>query len=162
MMQSKTKKIVKTGITLLLVAVIIGGGIAFYMFNMPHRDIRKAKTDYELNVVEIVNEYLTEAETANAKYLSDDGNSKVLEITGSVFHISEDFNGRKVVLLKEEGMRAGVSCTFLDEASENATNLKIGQTTVIKGVIRSGANYIEDFDLYEHVILEQCDIVINQ
>ncbi|MDP2237922.1 MAG: hypothetical protein Q8J88_15940 [Bacteroidales bacterium] len=161
-MQSKTKKIVKTGITLLLAGLLIGGGIGYYLFNMPHRDIRKVKTDYAVSVAEIVNEYLTEAETANAKYLSDDGNSKVLEISGSVYQISEDFNGRKVVLLKEEGMRAGVSCTFLIEASENATKLKIGQTTVIKGVIRSGANYIEDFDLYEHVILEQCDIVLNQ
>ncbi len=31
----------------------------------------------------------------------------------------------------------------------------------VKGVIRSGANYDADLEMYEHVIMEKCDLITN-
>jgi hypothetical protein len=35
----------------------------------------------------------------------------------------------------------------------------VGQAITVKGVIRSGASYDEDLEMYENVILEKSDIV---
>ena len=110
---------------------------------------------------QIVTEYLTDNEAANQKYLAADGDSKILEISGEVNKISENFNGQKVVLLKGGQDRAGVSAIFTAETNDNLNEISLGQTITVKGVIRSGASYDEDLEMYEHVILEKSDIVIE-
>lgn len=153
------KKIIKLGIIVVVAGVVIAGAIGFYMFNMPHRDVQSTKADFSLNSNEIVAEYLANAETANNKYLAADGESKVLEITGTVNKISENFDGQNVVLLKADSDKAGVSATFTPETNANAEKLQVGQSVIIKGVIRSGAAYDSDLELYENVILEKSDVI---
>lgn len=155
------KKFLKWGLIVLATVIVVGGGIFLYMFFQPHRDVQATQSDYQLNAKQIVDEYLADYKAANDKYLQEEGDSKVIEITGIVAEISEDFNKQKVVLLKNLGENAGVSCTFTSETNQNAENLKIGDQVTIKGVIRSGAGYDEDMELYEDVIFEKCDIVKN-
>ena len=155
----KKRQIIKTGIIVAVAGIVIAGAVGLYMFNMPHRDVQSAKADYSLNSSEIVAEYLTDADAANSKYLAADGDSKVLEITGTVSKISEDFDGQKVVLLKSNGDKAGVSATFTPETNANAEKLQVGESVTVKGVIRSGAAYDSDLELYENVILEKSDVV---
>ncbi|MBW6489947.1 MAG: OB-fold putative lipoprotein [Lentimicrobium sp.] len=158
-MTPKTKKIVKIGAILLIVGLLIGLSTAYYMFNKPHRDTQSAKTDFTVTSTQIVQEYLENNAAANEKYLSDDGDSKILEITGTVNNISEDFNGLVVILLKSENDKAGVSCSFTEETNDRAKTLRIGQTVTIKGVIRSGAAYDEDLEMYENVIVEKSNVL---
>lgn len=155
----KKRKTLKTLILLAIAGLLIGGAAIIYMFNMPHQDVQSSKTDYSLTSTQIVEEYLTDVQSANEKYLADDGNSKILEITGVINKISEDFNGQIVVLMKAEGGKAGVSASFTKETNANAAQLTVGQTVTIKGVIRSGAAYDEDLELYENVILEKSDLI---
>ena len=58
----------------------------------------KTKTDFSYNTGEIVNEYLTAVQKVNIKYLDEAGNSKVLEIKGTMAKISEEFNNLVVIL----------------------------------------------------------------
>lgn len=155
------KKLFRIAAITALAGLIIGGGAMLYMFNMPHRDIQSAKVDYSLTSTQIVSEYLSDKDAANEKYLAADGDSKILEVTGIISKISEDFNNQKVVLLKGNEDKAGVSAVFTAETNQNASNLKVGETITIKGVIRSGASYDDDLELYENVILEKSDIVRN-
>ena len=158
-MTPKKKKILKIGAILLIAGLLIGGGTVLYMFNMPHRNVQSTSADYSIAASQLVTEYLENPTKANDKYLADDGDSKVLEITGTVAKISEDFNGQKVVLLKSETDKAGVNCTFTNETNQNVSNIKIGETLKIKGVIRSGASYDEDLGMYENVIVEKSDLI---
>jgi hypothetical protein len=160
-MTTKKKKILKIGAILALSGLLIGGGIILYMFNMPHRDVQNAKIDFSLSASQLVAEYLTEPGKADENFLSNDGNSKILAVTGTVAKISDDFKGQKVVLLKDADDKAGVSCTFLPESGSNASKLIVGGKATVKGVIRSGAGYDPDLELYENVILEKCDVVNN-
>jgi len=153
------KKILKWGLLVLATIIVVGGGIFLYMFFQPHRDVQATQADYQLNAKQIVDEYLADYNAANDKYLQEEGDSKVIEITGVIAEISEDFNKQKVVLLKSLGEKAGVSCTFTSETNQNAEKLKVGDKVTIKGVIRSGTGYDEDMELYEDVIFEKCDIV---
>ena len=156
--KTKMKKgIIKWGIILLIGGLAIVGGIAFYMFNTPHRDIQTSKVDYTLDAQQLVQEYLTDANLANNKYLQEEGESKILAVRGTVASITDDMNKQKVVLLKEAKDNAGVSCTFTTKTNNHATKLNIGDLVTIKGVIRSGAGYDEDLEMYEDVIMEKCN-----
>lgn len=158
-MKPQKKKILKIAAILLIVGLLIGGGTVLYMFYMPHLNVQSASTDFKLSASQVVNEFLENSTKANEKYLADDGDSKILEISGKVKKISDDFNGQKVVLLQDDSDKAGVSCTFTPETSKNVLGIQIGQTVTIKGVIRSGATYDEDLEMFENVIIEKCDLV---
>lgn len=157
-MNSITKKRLKIVALLGIAGIVIAAGVIIYLFNMPHRDVQATSADYSINAEEIVNEYLVDALVANEKYLDAEGESKILAVNGTVSEISEDYNGDKVVLLKSEQMQAGVSCTFTPETNAQAANLIIGDQVIIKGVIRSGASYDEDLEMYEHVIMGKSSI----
>jgi hypothetical protein len=154
-LQKRTKIILLIGI----VGAIAAIGVVSYMFFMPHRDVQSTKTDYKLSADALVSEYLEDADAANNKYLDEGGESKVIEVTGVVQSITEDFNQQKVILLKSEGALAGVRSTFTQATNASALLVKLGQTVTIKGVIRAGAAYDEDLELYENVILEKADII---
>jgi hypothetical protein len=155
------KKIFRKLSIIAIAAIVTVMAVTYYMFNMPHRDVQSAKSDYVLTASDVVVEYLENPKAANQKYLASNGESRILEITGKVKKISEDFNGKKVVLLKEEGDKAGVSATFSDESSTRVEKLQVGQSVTIKGVIRSGASFDPDLDMYENVILEKSDLILN-
>lgn len=148
--------IIKWSIILIVSAVLTIGGIMYYLFNQPHRDVQATAPDYQMEASELVNEYLSNVALANDKYLQIEGNSKIIAVTGSIIVITEDLNQQKVVYIEGLIGKAGVSCTFTAETNAQVNNLKIGDKITIKGVIRSGAEYDEDLELYEDVILEKC------
>ncbi len=142
------------------VLAIIGIGVFIYLWFMPHRNVQATKAFATVTATSLVHEFLTDKEKANAKYLdSDEGESKVLIITGKIAKISKDQLGQNVVLLKNTTEKMGASCTFTADTNNQVTNLKIGDAVKIKGVMRSGAEYDEDLDLIEHVIVEKSAIV---
>lgn len=159
MLQTKTKKIIAI-VALLSIAIV--SVIIYYLFNMPHRDVQATKTDFTLSATQLVQEYLIDASKANAKYLQEDGESKVLAVSGKIFSITIDMKNQKVVMLKDSNEKAGVSCTFTEATNSSTDNLKVGETIAIKGVIRSGAGYDKDLDMYEDVIMEKCNTINKQ
>ncbi|MGE0568040.1 MAG: hypothetical protein AB7O73_08830 [Bacteroidia bacterium] len=159
MTTSKKKKIVKIVLLTILFGAIIGGGIFLYLWNMPHIDVQAQKADFSVSTTSIVNEYLNNEKAANDKYLSDEGDSKIFIIKGTVKSKDTDMNNQVTVLLQEANDKAGVKCVFTEETNKNADALQIGQQSAIKGIIRSGAKYDGDLELYENVLLEKCDVV---
>lgn len=157
-MNPTTTKRLKIIAFLGLSGVLIAASGVFYLFNMPHIDVQATSADYSINAEEIVNEYLKDALAANEKYLDAEGESKILAVKGIVHEITKDYNGDKLVLLKSDQMKAGVSCTFTSETNVQTASLKVGDQVIIKGVIRSGSSYDEDLEMYEHVIIEKSSI----
>lgn len=155
----KRKKIIKIAVAVIIAGIVAGAGVGLYLFNMPHRDVQGAKTDYSVTGSALVAEYLSDQKAANQKYLAADGESKILEVSGVVSKISENFNGQKVVLLKDKADKAGVSATFTEKSAAQVSAIQVGQSIRVKGVIRSGATYDQDLGLYENVILEKSALV---
>lgn len=156
---NKRKRILKIAAIVVVAGILIGAGVVYYLFNMPHRDVQASATDYYLTTTELVNEYINNREAANSKYLAEDGNSKILEVTGTVARVSENFNGQQVVLLREAQDKAGVSFTFSPETNANAAGLQAGLTVTLKGVIRSGVHYDDDLDMYINAVVDHSDLV---
>jgi len=155
----KRKKTLRILAILVIAGVLVGGGIGLYMFFMPQRDIQKLPVDHQVTASELTAEFLDDIGNANSKFLSADGESKILEVTGKIARITENFNGEKVVLLKGENDKAGVSCTFMHETNNRVNGLETGDVVTIKGVIRSGAYYDEDLDMYVNVTVEKSDLI---
>ncbi len=151
-MKSKIFKIIGV---LALVAI----GYGAYMWFMPHQNVQGTKAFKTIDATALVNEFLTDKNAANEIYLDNEGESKVLIITGTVADISKDQLNQKVVLLKNTSEKMGVSCTFTIDTNSQVDKLEVGNTVKIKGVIRSGAEYDEDLDLTENVIVEKSAIV---
>ncbi len=155
MMKSKIIKIV-------LAFVLIAIGVVAYLWFMPHRNVQSVDAYKTIDATELVNEFLVNKEKANTTYLdSEEGESKVLIVTGTVSKISKDQLGQYVLLLKKDADKMGVSCTFTLESNSQVAGIKIGDTVKVKGVIRSGAEYDEDLDLIENVIIEKSALIIN-
>ena len=155
----KRKKTLRILVILVIAGILAGGSIGLYMFFMPQRDIQKLPADFNVTESALVAEFLDDISSANRKYLAADGESKILEVTGRVARISENFNGEKVVLLKSDNDKAGVSCTFMHETNHRVNGLETGDMVTVKGVIRSGAYYDSDLDMYVNVTVEKSDLV---
>lgn len=155
----KRKKTLRILAILVIAGVLVGGGIGLYMYFMPQRDVQKLSADYNVTASGLVAEFLDDIGSANNKYLAADGESKILEVTGTVARISENFNGEKVVLLKGDNDEAGVNCTFMHETNHRVIGLETGDKVTVKGVIRSGAYYDADLDMYVNVTVEKSDLV---
>ncbi|MDX2362180.1 MAG: hypothetical protein QNK23_15335 [Crocinitomicaceae bacterium] len=153
------RKIIRYSILTVVLAIVIGGSYGAYVWFMPHRDVQATPVDYTIEATQLVNEYLEDPTKANDKYLQEEGDSKIIAVTGSIISIETDMNDQKVLLLRNEDEEAGVSCTFTAETNANAEKLQIGDQVTIKGVIRSGASYDEDLEMYEDVIIEKCDVL---
>lgn len=145
---------------LIAIAILIAVGFAtiFYLLNMPERDVQGSDSDYQIPSTALVQEYLDDPTSANAKYLDASGESTILEVTGTIADISRDFNDQVVILLQSDDDPAGVSCTFTLETNASTQGLFVGKEVVIKGVIRSGAAYDEDLEMFEPVIIEKADL----
>ena len=102
---------------------------------------------------------MEDVENANAKYLQEEGDSTIFAVSGKVFSMRKNLQGNAVILLKDKSGKAGVSCTFTKETNASAAGVQVGQFVTIKGIIRSGAGFDEDLDLYENAILEKCDLL---
>lgn len=137
---------------------VLAGGYGLYLWNLPHRDVRAARIDYQVTARQLVEEYLANRTAADAKYLVEGGDSKILAITGTVRKLSTNQNGETVVVLREAEAKAGVSCTFTAATNAQAAALKPGDTVTIKGVIRAGAEYSEILELYVDAVVEKCSI----
>ncbi|AWV98471.1 OB-fold protein [Arcticibacterium luteifluviistationis] len=158
-MKEKSKKYKKALLLGTVAIFLAGASYAYYLYNLPKRDVAASEADYSYKASEVVNEYLSDPTKANQKFLDAEGVSKILMVNGTIASIDEDYNGQVELLLKEEQELAGVSCTLLSSSGTDKQSFKLGQKVMVKGVIRSGAAYDEDLDMYENVILEKCTII---
>ncbi len=126
------KKIIK------IVAFIglFGAMYALYLFNMPHRNAKDIKSEFTIGASELALQFIENSILANETYLSEDGDSKVGIISGTIFEIGEDVKGELYAIVRDVNSVVGVQCSFqLNEV------LEIGDIVSVKGVIRSGAEF---------------------
>lgn len=138
---------------------LVGGGYGLYLWNLPHRDVQATKVDYALTADALVAEYLADAASANAKYLDDGGDSRVLALTGPIHALRINQAGETVAVLRGPDAKAGVACTFTLATNPAADALKVGDTITVKGVIRVGAQYSDVLEAYTDAVVEKCALL---
>ena len=122
---SKMKKIILTGITILILSAV---GYAYYLYHKPHQGISAEKPDYKIDAITLVGEYDKNEKAANEKYLG-----KVLEVKGVIAEMIKDEKGKYNITLMAEDL-SGVGCEFENASQSFLHNLKEGQEVTIKGI----------------------------
>lgn len=121
-----------------LAAALIGGGIGYYLWNKPHVNMAKAKTDIAVDAKAIYDEYQADENAANAKYFD-----KVIAVKGTVKSVSGDEEGAVQVTL-DTGAEFGVVCILSETAQHKRKNFNAGEQLTFKGHC-SGLNFDVQF-----------------
>jgi amino acid permease len=133
--------------TVFFVAVFIFATVAVFgylLYNKPHRDVLKAKTDYTISAPELLKEFETNSTLASEKY-----NGKILLVSGKVESIKVSPSNSSIQL-SCEGSFFGVNCSFNTKGATNLLENKIGNEIRVKGECKG---YIDD------VILNNCFLI---
>ncbi len=108
------KKSVKIVLVLFLFGVIAYFGARYYAYHFGQRDLQSEETQFTVSSTKIVNEFVSNVELANHKYLE-----KPVVITGKVTTIS----GKNIILDQS------INCTFEKEDP----SIKENQMIHVKG-----------------------------
>ena len=113
---------------------VIGAAVGVSMWNKPHKNMETAKADVAIQAADLYNEYNTDENAANAKYLD-----KTIAVTGKVKEVTTDDGGATKLTL-ETGSDFGVLCE-LDPMTKHArTDFQPGENVTFKGLC-SGFNF---------------------
>lgn len=127
----------KTFLILFVLLAVVGGYLAFDMWNKPPESIEGKKTE-TITAVDVVKDFEDDEAAANELYLD-----QALTVTGEIIEIDKNDDGEQVILLKGTDDMSGVQCTM----SKNGEELKIGDQVAISGFCRGFTSV---------VLLEDC------
>ena len=118
----------KKFIYLFVLLAIIAGGIYYYSFVYSKTHHRNAQAESSLIISSdaLTNEYQTNEQAANAKFLN-----KAVEVTGSILSISKNQAGQTTILMGKADAFSNVSITL---SNTEPITYKAGDIITVKGV----------------------------
>ena len=142
----KSKNKMKKIIILLTILGIGAASFGFYYYHKPRTGVAGLKADYVKEAAVLFEEYSTDENAANAKYLG-----KVIEVTGTVKSTDTDDRGTMNLIIDAGNEMGSVNCQF--EKQDRMPELVKGQHVRVKGLC-SG--------LLLDVVLVDCEIVSDK
>ena len=141
--RSNTFRIIITGVLLLVIAVAFTVSYAYFK---PHKKVSGKAADFQLTTTEILQAYLENEVEADSTFLN-----KVIEVKGKVREINPTDTGEITVVLGDESEMGGVSASLLEDQSDAAKKLNIGDEVTIKGFC---SGYLLDVVLVKCIIIQ--------
>ena len=117
---------------LMIVAIIglaIGLGMAYKIYNKPHRDIAGEEADFAMDAKALIEEFWADENAANTKYLD-----KVISVSGTL--VDKSASGSDFTLILEDeydGISARFDSAYALDNFERINKLQAGQKISIKG-----------------------------
>jgi hypothetical protein len=108
----------------ILLVLMFTCGVAYLMYNKPHRDPATEKS-IKVSSIELFKAFENNEMEANKLYLD-----KVLEVNGKVTEVTTNQNGIPVIALETEDALFGVRCTMNNTESV----AEAGEIVSIKGI----------------------------
>ena len=127
--------------------IILLGLISIYMILKPEKNLLNTKPDYNLTAIELFNEYSTNEETANTKFLG-----KVIMVSGTIREINLEDSIYTTIILETNDMFFGVNCILNNKHMPIQKEIIMGSKAIIKG---------ECSGLLIDVVLNNC-VLINE
>lgn len=97
----------KTVAIFILLALVVGAGVAYYQFNRKIEGLAQQTPEFTLSSDELFDAFEADEDAASLVYLG-----KVIEVSGTVFAVRESEQGSTVVLHAQNAMAGGVNCVF--------------------------------------------------
>lgn len=142
------KRIIIGGI---VVVIMVAAVYAWYEYNRTVEGLSDVRADYSVNATALINEFVSNEESASKKYLN-----KILSVKGTIKSI-EAGEGAGTIVLGNTTDMSGVRCVLDSSAHSMAGSLQQGAVITIKGAI-TGFNKDETGLLGSDVQLNRCVI----
>ncbi|MBL7818195.1 MAG: hypothetical protein JNL70_24505 [Saprospiraceae bacterium] len=121
------KRIIQLG----LIALVIGAGIGYYMWNKPHESI--GKPSIVTTATELAADFGKDENEAMKKYVGSDGKSIVIQVSGKITDVKNDTSGITLALDTGDPIN-GVSCVLDKFTKQPRTDYKVGEEVKLKGL----------------------------
>jgi hypothetical protein len=105
-----------------VIGAVVGGVMAYRIWNAPHRDVRE-EDGIEVTAQGIVYAYVANEKQADSLYLDN-----AIEVIGEISEISKNQQDKTIIVLKTNDPMAGIRCTMKEEIA-----VKVGDKIKIKG-----------------------------
>ena len=130
-------------IVLILIMIGTAGAFGIYFYNKPRSGVSGMKPVAIEDARLLFNEYNTDENAANAKYLG-----KAIEVFGIVRSVETEEKGKMNIMIETGNEMGAINCQF--EKQEEMPEVKKGSSVLIKGFC-SG--------LLMDVVMVDCDMV---
>ncbi len=118
------KRIIQFG----LIALLIGGGVGYYMWNKPHDAI--GTPTITTTAAELSAEFEKDETAATAKYV---GEKIIVQISGKIADVKNDTSGITIGLDTGDPLN-GVSCVLDKFTKQIRSDFKVGEDIKLKGI----------------------------
>jgi hypothetical protein len=135
----------------IVVVITITAIYAWYQYNRTVQGLADVRADYSVEAPALINEFVSNEETAHKKYLN-----KILSVKGTIKSIEPGESAGTIVLGDTTDM-SGVRCVLDSSANATSGSLQRGAVVTIKGAI-TGFNKDETGLLGSDVQLNRCVI----
>ncbi len=144
---------IKIALIVLLIGAIVGGGVAYYMYNKPHQEVIETKPFATYNAADLVDELARDTATLKQKI-----NGQVIQVNGTVRIVIPDDNGGAVVQLEAGNYGLNDVSLQMDSAyMDGVLTLPEGKDISVKGIY-TGHQYEDALESWT-VYLNRCVLV---
>ena len=119
---------IKKILFIILSVIVLLGVVGIYMIFKPEKNLLNRKPDCKLTATELFNEYSTNEEAANTKFLG-----KVIMVSGTIREINTEDSIYTTIILETDDMFFGVNCVLNNKYASKQKEISIGSEAVIKG-----------------------------
>ena len=149
---TKNNKPYKKWLLALLVLLLAGGGVIWYLFTLKYDDTASVKADYTVNALDFIKEFKQDMTAANKKY-----SEKIIVVNGSVSAIETADTTANIKMIDTTN-GAYIIFAFQQQHLQEAKAMKAGELVSIKGSCSNGAfsNILEA----EYITFKRC--AVNQ
>jgi tRNA_anti-like len=133
---------------LILALIVLIFGIAAYLFifHKPHKNTFNLKAEYTISADELLNEFETDENNANSKYLG-----KIIQLEGEIVTVKNISESYEISFIDELfGVTCMVDSVYAVQQTEKLKQLKAGDNVTIKGQCNG---YLTDVKLDRCVVL---------
>jgi len=129
-----------------LILILMGFVVQYFLFNKPHRDIAAAKEDFFISADSFYKAYSIDETGSNAKYLS-----KVIAVEGIVEELQLENAEEPTIALSAGNEGTTIRCGFKKELISDVKAIKTGDKIKIKG-------RCDGMDMFG-VVMTQCSLI---
>lgn len=126
--------------------------VAAYIYFKPVKNISGQKADIESNIVEICNEFDSNAEVADTKY-----KNKILQLTGTVK--KSEVQDSVCTMIFDNGGHFILVANFYPDENEKVKKYKVADKVIVKGMYSGYVINDDTFMIPAEIKLDKCSVV---
>ena len=133
MFKIKNNTLLKKIIFAVIILILFGAGLIWYIFNEKFTDTTEVKSNFSINALDLIKEFSQNDSLSNKKYAE-----KILVVTGMVSQI-EAADSTVNIKMSDTTSGSYVIFAFQQQHTKDAKTLNVGDKVSIKGSCSGGA-----------------------